>query len=102
MLILVHRAVPYLYCGQHALLASFVSATGADCSLMPATPDIMHRAPRRFNNWAEFAIIGERLSLFYKQRDNKFYPTWAFALPNIVLLQMPQGFMESLIWSVIS
>lgn len=55
-----------------------------------------------FNNWAEFAIIGERLSLFYKQRDNKFYPTWAFALPNIVLLQMPQGFMESLIWSVIS
>lgn len=60
------------------------------------------RGLHRFNNWAEFAIIGERLSLFYKQRDNKFYPTWAFALPNIVLLQMPQGFMESLIWSVIS
>ena len=27
-----------------------------------------------FNNWAEFAIIAERLSLFYKQRDNLFYP----------------------------
>lgn len=70
-------------------------------SIQPAL-DLVRCALHRFNNWAEFAIIGERLSLFYKQRDNKFYPTWAFALPNIVLLQMPQGFMESLIWSVIS
>ncbi len=51
---------------------------------------------------AEFAIIGERLSLFYKQRDNLFYPSWSFALPNIVLLQLPQATVESLVWSVIT
>lgn len=36
------------------------------------------------------------------QRDNLFYPSWAFALPNIVLLQLPQATVESLIWSVIT
>ena len=76
--------------------------TALSCQLLVCMRAEGRHGLRRFNNWAEFAIIGERLSLFYKQRDNKFYPTWAFALPNIVLLQMPQGFMESLIWSVIS
>jgi hypothetical protein len=55
-----------------------------------------------FNNWAEFAIVSERLSLFYKQRDNLFYPSWAFQLPNMVLLQWPQAFVESLVWSVLA
>ena len=35
------------------------------------------------------------------QRDNLFYPSWAFQLPNMVLLQWPQAFVESLIWSVL-
>ena len=36
------------------------------------------------------------------QRDNLFYPSWAFQLPNMVLLQWPQAFVESLVWSVLA
>lgn len=48
-----------------------------------------------------FAQLSARF-LSCAQRDNLFYPTWAFALPNIVLLQMPQGIVESFIWSIIT
>ena len=33
------------------------------------------------------------------QRDNLFYPSWAFAVPNLILLQIPQAVVESFIWS---
>jgi len=53
-----------------------------------------------FNNWAEFQLLVDRLPVFYKQRDNKFYPTWTFAVPTIIL-SIPQAILESLVWSSI-
>ena len=34
------------------------------------------------------------------QRDNLFYPSWAFAIPTLVL-QTPQAALESVLWSAI-
>jgi hypothetical protein len=34
------------------------------------------------------------------QRDNLFYPSWAFALPTLIL-QTPQALLESVLWSSI-
>ena len=42
-----------------------------------------------------------RLPVFFKQRDNLFYPTWAFVLPT-TLVRLPVSFFESLIWVVIT
>lgn len=53
-----------------------------------------------FNGFSEMAITVARLPVFYKQRDNYFYPGWAFVAPNWIL-RLPYSFIESLIWSVI-
>ncbi|KAG6540832.1 hypothetical protein Mapa_017810 [Marchantia paleacea] len=53
-----------------------------------------------FNGFSEMAITVGRLPVFYKQRDNYFYPGWAFVAPNW-FLRLPYSFIESLIWSVI-
>ena len=42
----------------------------------------------------------ESLSIFYTQRDNLFYPAWAFALPT-TLLRIPYSLLESFLWSII-
>jgi hypothetical protein len=47
------------------------------------------------------AVIRDSVPAMLLQRDNLFYPSWAFQLPNMVLLQWPQAFVESLIWSVL-
>jgi hypothetical protein len=54
-----------------------------------------------FNGMAELSMTVTRLPVFYKQRDFKFYPAWAFALP-IWILRIPLSFMESLIWIVLT
>ncbi|CAM6100115.1 unnamed protein product [Calypogeia fissa] len=53
-----------------------------------------------FNGFSELSITVSRLPVFYKQRDNLFYPGWAFAIPSW-LLRLPYSVVESIIWSAI-
>jgi len=54
-----------------------------------------------FNGIAELSMTVYRHPVFYKQRDFKFYPAWAFGLP-IWLLRIPLSIMESGIWIVLT
>jgi ABC-type multidrug transport system permease subunit len=40
----------------------------------------------------------QRLPVFTKQRDNLFYPGWAFALPT-TFLELPYAVIETVVWS---
>lgn len=53
-----------------------------------------------FNGFSEMSITVARLPVFYKQRDNLFYPGWAFSVPSFIL-RLPYSVIESLIWSCI-
>ncbi|XP_024525813.1 ABC transporter G family member 31 [Selaginella moellendorffii] len=53
-----------------------------------------------FNGFSEMAITVHRLPVFYKQRDNLFFPGWAFSLPSW-LLRIPYSVIEGVIWSCI-
>ncbi|KAL9265410.1 Pleiotropic drug resistance protein 1-like protein [Drosera capensis] len=50
-----------------------------------------------FNGYAELALTIIKLPIFYKQRDLRFYPAWAYALPSW-LLKIPISLVESGIW----
>ncbi|XP_027349852.1 pleiotropic drug resistance protein 1-like isoform X2 [Abrus precatorius] len=50
-----------------------------------------------FNGFAELSMVVSRLPVFYKQRDNLFYPSWAYALPAWIL-KIPMTFVEVGIW----
>ena len=43
----------------------------------------------------------DRMDVFFKQRDNMFFPTWSFVVPT-TLMRVPVSFVESLIWTVIT
>ena len=43
----------------------------------------------------------DRMPVFFKQRDNLFFPAWAFVVPTS-LVRLPIGVLESLIWSIIT
>ena len=43
----------------------------------------------------------ERLPVFFKQRDNYFFPAWTFVLPT-TLMRLPVSFIESLLYTVIT
>ncbi|EIE18006.1 putative pleiotropic drug resistance protein 3 [Coccomyxa subellipsoidea C-169] len=53
-----------------------------------------------FDGFSEMSMLIESLPDFYKQRDNLFYPAWAFALP-VTLLRIPYSLVESFVWSII-
>ncbi|KAK7336925.1 hypothetical protein VNO77_17478 [Canavalia gladiata] len=50
-----------------------------------------------FNGLAELSMVVTRLPVFYKQRNNMFYPSWAFALPAWIL-KIPMTFVEVGVW----
>ncbi|KAH1078222.1 hypothetical protein AAZX31_19G155100 [Glycine max] len=50
-----------------------------------------------FNGLAEISVIVSRLPVFYKQRDNIFFPSWAYALPEWIL-KIPMSFAEVGVW----
>ncbi|KAH9331695.1 hypothetical protein KI387_003803 [Taxus chinensis] len=50
-----------------------------------------------FNGMAELGMTIDKLPVFYKQRDFKFYPAWAYSLPTWVM-RIPLSIMESVIW----
>jgi hypothetical protein len=63
--------------------------------------------PTRYNygayalaGFSEMSILIEALPDFYKQRDNLFYPAWAFALP-VTLLRIPYSLLESFLLSIV-
>ncbi|XP_008785597.2 ABC transporter G family member 39 [Phoenix dactylifera] len=50
-----------------------------------------------FNGFAELAMSIAKLPIFYKQRDLRFYPSWAYALPTWIL-KIPISFLECAVW----
>lgn len=46
----------------------------------------------------ELSMTIQRLEVFYKQKELRFYPAWAYAIPA-TLLKVPISFMESLVWA---
>ncbi|MQM00815.1 hypothetical protein Taro_033553 [Colocasia esculenta] len=50
-----------------------------------------------FNGFAEMAMSIAKLPVFYKQRDLRFYPPWAYALPTWIL-KIPISFVECAVW----
>ena len=54
-----------------------------------------------FNGMAELSMTLDKLPVFYKQRDFKFYPAWAYSLPTWVM-RIPLSLMESTIWIILT
>ncbi|VAI16410.1 unnamed protein product [Triticum turgidum subsp. durum] len=53
------------------------------------------------NGFPELAMAINRLPIFYKQRDDYFYPAWAYAIPSFIL-KIPVSLVESIAWTTIS
>ncbi|KAK7284171.1 hypothetical protein RJT34_18912 [Clitoria ternatea] len=54
-----------------------------------------------FNGLAELSMVVSRLPVFYKQRDNLFFPSWAYALPAWIL-KIPMTFVEVGVWVLLT
>lgn len=54
-----------------------------------------------FNGMSEIAMTIAKLPVFYKQRDLRFFPAWAYAIPSW-LLKIPLTFLEVGVWVGIS
>ncbi|KAL6010130.1 hypothetical protein ACLOJK_000561 [Asimina triloba] len=54
-----------------------------------------------FNGLAELQMTIVRLPVFYKQRDAKFFPAWAFALATFIM-RMPISLLESSVWVILT
>ncbi|XP_044485865.1 pleiotropic drug resistance protein 1-like [Mangifera indica] len=50
-----------------------------------------------FNGMSEISMTIAKLSVFYKQRDLRFYPAWAYALPSWIL-KIPVSLIEVAVW----
>jgi hypothetical protein len=50
-----------------------------------------------FNGFAELVNVVSRLPVYYNQRDQLFYPAWAYSIPNIVL-GIPFSLLGSCLW----
>nr|GEV71750.1 ABC transporter G family member 31 [Tanacetum cinerariifolium] len=53
-----------------------------------------------FNGFSELPLMIFRLPIFYKQRDNNFYPAWAWSASSWIL-RVPYSLVEAVVWSVI-
>jgi hypothetical protein len=54
-----------------------------------------------FNCAGEQAMLVDKLTVFYKQRDFMFFPAWAFGLP-MWFLRIPFSFIEPTIWVLLT
>lgn len=54
-----------------------------------------------FNGFSELSLMISRLPVFYKQRGNLFYPSWAWSLSTWIL-GVPYSFVEAFIWTVVT
>ncbi|XP_057956194.1 ABC transporter G family member 31 isoform X2 [Malania oleifera] len=53
-----------------------------------------------FNGLSELPLMIFRLPVFYKQRDNFFYPAWAWSISSWIL-RVPYSVIESVVWSCV-
>ncbi|XVF74663.1 hypothetical protein PTKIN_Ptkin13bG0129500 [Pterospermum kingtungense] len=54
-----------------------------------------------FNGLVELGMAVFKLPVFFKQRDNLFYPAWAYALPTWIL-KIPVSFIEVGSWVIVT
>ncbi|XP_074329259.1 ABC transporter G family member 31-like isoform X2 [Apium graveolens] len=54
-----------------------------------------------FNGFSELSLMIFRLPVFYKQRDNCFYPAWAWAFSSWIL-RVPYSVVEAVAWSCVT
>ncbi|OMP00185.1 ABC-2 type transporter [Corchorus olitorius] len=54
-----------------------------------------------FNGLVELGMTVFKLPVFYKQRDNLFYPAWVYALPTWIL-KIPISLVEVTIWVAVT
>ncbi|GAY62363.1 hypothetical protein CUMW_217150 [Citrus unshiu] len=54
-----------------------------------------------FNGMAELSMSIAKLPVFYKQRDLRFYPAWAYGLPTWIL-KVPIAFVEVAVWVILN
>ncbi|XP_061368731.1 ABC transporter G family member 31-like [Gastrolobium bilobum] len=53
-----------------------------------------------FNGYSELSLMISRLPVFYKQRNNLFYPAWTWSISTWIL-QVPYSIVESIIWTCV-
>ncbi|KAA8543738.1 hypothetical protein F0562_022085 [Nyssa sinensis] len=53
-----------------------------------------------FNGFSELPLMIFRLPVFYKQRDNFFYPAWAWSICSWIL-RVPYSVIEAVVWSCV-
>ncbi|ESQ52363.1 hypothetical protein EUTSA_v10016141mg [Eutrema salsugineum] len=53
------------------------------------------------DGFPELTMTVQRLAVFYKQKQLRFYPAWAYAIPATVL-KVPLSFFESLVWTCLT
>lgn len=53
-----------------------------------------------FNGFTELPLMIFRLPVFYKQRDNCFYPAWAWSISSWIL-RVPYSAVEAIVWSCV-
>lgn len=49
----------------------------------------------------EMSMTILRLEIFYKQKELRFYPAWAYAIPA-TLLKIPLSVLESVVWTCLT
>lgn len=54
-----------------------------------------------FNGLAEISLTVDRLPVFYKERDQMFYPAWASSIPTFIT-RIPLSTLESAIWVILT
>ncbi|CAJ1922202.1 unnamed protein product [Sphenostylis stenocarpa] len=52
-----------------------------------------------FNGMVEISMVVSRFPVFYKERDNLLFPSWAYALPAWIL-KIPMTFVEVAVWQM--
>ncbi|KAK9734714.1 hypothetical protein RND81_04G158400 [Saponaria officinalis] len=52
-----------------------------------------------FNSLPELSLVLFFLPVYYKQRDNRFYPAWAWSLSNWIM-KVPYSALESVVWAL--
>ncbi|XP_039160267.1 pleiotropic drug resistance protein 3-like [Eucalyptus grandis] len=55
----------------------------------------------KVNGLPELAMTVSRLGVFYKQRDNFFYPAWAYTIPAAIL-KIPFSLLDAFLWTAIT
>ncbi|KAH7835709.1 hypothetical protein Vadar_029098 [Vaccinium darrowii] len=51
-----------------------------------------------FDGISELSLTVQRLAVFYKQRDLRFYPAWSYAISSTIL-KVPLSLLAALIWT---